>query len=253
MYNHALKQSNFDFRLHYKPPPTYCNTSKRRNRQRHVVWFNPPYSKNVKTNITRDFLRLLDKHFPPSHKLTNIFNRHTVRISYSCTDNMKSFLDKHNKTILKKHTDTLNSERLNKDDEKLCNCRQRENCPTEGKCLTKSVVYKAEVTTTDDNARQTYIGVTANDFKTRYRNHLKSLRNEKYKHETELSKHVWNLKKENRQFSIRWAIVKQIPAGRNGKRKCTLCLEEKLMIMKGRSKNILNRRSEMFSKCRHVI
>ena len=104
----------------------------------------------------------------------------------------------------------------------------------------------------DDNARQTYIGVTANDFKTRYRNHLKSLRNEKYKHENELSKHFWNLKKENRQFSIRWAI-KQIPAGRNGKRNCTLCLEEKLMIMKGRSKNILNRRSEMFSKCRHVI
>ena len=97
------------------------------------------------------------------------------------------------------------------------------------------------------------IGVTGNDFKTRYRNHLKSLRNEKYKHETELSKHVCNLKKENQQFSIRWAIVKQIPAGRNGKQNCTLCLEQKLMIMKGRSKNILNRRSEMFSKCRHVI
>ena len=32
-----------------------------------------------------------------------------------------------------------------------------------------------------------------------------------------------------------------------------LCLEEKLMIMKGRSKNILNRRSEIFTKCRHVI
>ena len=89
--------------------------------------------------------------------------------------------------------------------------------------------------------------------KTRDRNHLKSLRNEQYKHKTELSKHVWNLKKENRQFLIRWAIVKQTPAGRNGKRNCALCLEEKLMIMKGRSKNILNRRSEMFTKCRHVI
>ena len=248
LYNHALKHSNFDFRLHYESPPTHHDTSTRQNRQRNVIWFNPPYSKNVKTNIARDFLRLLDKHFPPSHKLYSIFNRHTVRISYSCTDNMKSFLDKHNKTILKKHTN-----RLNKDDEKLCNCRQRVNCPTDGKCLTRSVVYKAEVTSTDDNTTQTYIGVTANDFKTRYRNHLKSLRNEKYKHETELSKHVWNLKKENRQFSIRWAIVKQLPAGRNGKRNCTLCLEEKLMIMKGRSKNILNRRSEMFSKCRHVI
>ena len=107
-------------------------------------------------------------HFPPSHKLNNIFNRH-----YSCTDNMKSVLDKHiHKTLCaiksfqKKHINTLNSERLDKDDEKLCNCPQRENCPTDGKCLTKSVVYKAEVTSADDDARQTYIGVTANDFKT---------------------------------------------------------------------------------------
>ena len=114
-------------------------------------------------------------------------------------------------------------------------------------------VVLAEVTSTDNNTTQTYIGVTANDFKTRYRNYLKSLRSEKYKHETELSKHVWYLKKENRQFSIRWTIVKQTPAGRNGKRNCALCLEEKLMIMKGRSKNILNRRSEIFTKCRHVI
>ena len=68
-----------------------------------------------------------------------------------------------------------------------------------------------------------------------YRNHLKFPRNEKYKHETMLSKHVWNLKNENRQFSIRWAIVKQIPAGRNGKRNFPLCLEEKLMIMKAQT------------------
>ena len=46
--------------------------------QPNVIWFNPPYSKNVKTNIARDFLRLLDKHFPPSHKLYSIFNRHMM-------------------------------------------------------------------------------------------------------------------------------------------------------------------------------
>ena len=101
--------------------------------------------------------------------------------------------------------------------------------------------------------KHNYKGVTPNDVKTRYRNHLKFLRNKKYKPETELSKHVWNLKKENRQLSIRWAIIKQIPAGRNGKQNCTLCLEEKLVIRKGRSKKILNRRSEMFSNCRHLI
>ena len=75
---------------------------------------------------------------------------------------------------------------------------------------------------------------------------FESLCNEKYKHEAKLSKHVWNLeKKKNRQFSIWWAIVKQIPAGRNGKRNCTMCLEEKLMIMNGRLKNIFNRRSDV--------
>jgi len=89
---------------------------------------------------------------------------------------------------------------------------------------------------------QTYIGVTANDFKTRYRNNLKSPATQR---EVQARNGViqprlgLNLKKENRQFSIRWAIVKQIEAGRNGKRNCTLC--------------ILNRRSEMFTKCRHVI
>ena len=66
-------------------------------------------------------------------------------------------------------------------------------CPAEGKCLTKSVVYQAEVTA-DNNKPVKYIGVTADDFKTRFRNHAKSLANKKYATETELSKHVWELK-----------------------------------------------------------
>ena len=88
--------------------------------------------------------------------------------------------------------------------------------------------------------------------KTRYRNHLlKSQRIEKDKHEIQTR---LESKKENRQFTVSWAIVKQIPAGKNGKRKCTLCLKKNLMIMSGRrSKNILSRRFEMLSKCRHVI
>ena len=47
------------------------------------------------------------------------------------------------------------------------------------------------------------------------------------------------------------SIVKQIPACRNGKRKADETENEKLM--KGHSKNILNRPSEMFSKRRHAI
>ena len=58
-------------------------------------------------------------------------------------------------------------------------------------------------------------------------NHLKPLRNEKYKHETELFDHVWNLKKGNQQFSIRWAIVKQIQPGRHGKKELLTVLIRK--------------------------
>ena len=111
------------------------------------------------------------------------------------------------------------------------------------------MVYQAKVTATDNNETKTYIGVTANDFKARYRNHQKSLNNRRYQNETELSKHVWHLKDTKRAFNIKWRIIKQIPAGT---RKCPLCSQEKLLILKGRKKNILNKRSELFSKCRHV-
>ena len=37
---------------------------KKRKRSQRVVWFNPPYSLNVQTNVGREFLNLLDKHFP---------------------------------------------------------------------------------------------------------------------------------------------------------------------------------------------
>ena len=35
-----------------------------KKRKRNIIWLNPPYSMNVKTNIVRKFLQLIDKHFP---------------------------------------------------------------------------------------------------------------------------------------------------------------------------------------------
>ena len=113
-------------------------------------------------------------------------------------------------------------------------------------------IYKARITNTDNKETKTYIGVTGNDFKTRYQNHCKSLNNKKSLNETELSKHIWNLKDNKRKYTIAWDIIKQIPSCKAGSRKCRLCFEEKLLILKRQGKNILNRRSELFSKCRHV-
>ena len=50
----------------------------RKNRKRNIIWFNPPYSKSLKTNIGKYFFRLLNKHFPPGHKLYKIFNKNTL-------------------------------------------------------------------------------------------------------------------------------------------------------------------------------
>ena len=59
--------------------------------------------------------------------------------------------------------------------EKTCNCRAESKCPLDGKCLTTSIVYKAEITPTDTQETKEYIGITAGPFKERYNNHKKSL------------------------------------------------------------------------------
>jgi hypothetical protein len=50
---------------------------------------------NVSTNIGRNFLSLIDKHFPSFFSFHKIFNRNTVKVSYSCMSNVKSIITKH--------------------------------------------------------------------------------------------------------------------------------------------------------------
>ena len=47
-YQNALGHSNFSHKLEYTAHET---RSPHRNRRRNVIWFNPPFNKNVKTNI----------------------------------------------------------------------------------------------------------------------------------------------------------------------------------------------------------
>ena len=52
-----------------------------KQRKRNIIWFNPPFSKNVATKIGRYFLNLVDKHFPRDHKFHKIFNRNNIKVS----------------------------------------------------------------------------------------------------------------------------------------------------------------------------
>ena len=180
-YEEALQNSNFDTHISYLPQTDSHDNqppSQKCNRNRNVIWYDPPISRNVTTNIGRLFLNLIDKHFPQSNKLHKIFNRNTLKVSYSCMDNIKSLINKHNHRILKQKTN-----QTPKENDCSCNCRKKNECPIPGRRMTNSVIYKAEVTTTEDQTTKQYIGMTSNAFKNRFRNHQKSFRHKKHQNE----------------------------------------------------------------------
>ena len=100
VYQEALNKSSYKYNLSYReshnvPQPT------RRNRPRNILWYNPPYSRNVKTNVGKCFLSLTDQYFPKLNPLHKIFNRNTLKLSYSCMSNMRSIISNHNKAQIK--------------------------------------------------------------------------------------------------------------------------------------------------------
>ena len=93
-YQDALDKSGYKHKLKYKA--NIDTVSNKKQRKRNIIWFNPTYSKNVKTNIGKISLNLTKKHFPPHHKFHKLFNKNTVKISYGCTRNIKSIINSHN-------------------------------------------------------------------------------------------------------------------------------------------------------------
>ena len=176
LYENALKNSGFNTSIKYAKDEARTN----RNRNRKIIWFNPPFSQSVKTNIGKTFIKLVKKHFPKHHKLSTIFNTNTLKLSYSCLKNMSSIIKQHNTKILSNSNNIQN---------RLCNCRNRNDCPLNVNCLKKCFVYKAEVTT--DQSLKIYFGASQGEFKSRYNNHTLSFRNEHHANDTELSNHLW--------------------------------------------------------------
>ena len=102
-----------------------------------------------------------------------------------------------------------------------------------------------------DSSVETYVGLTGNDFKQRYNGHKASFRDVKKKTSTELSKHVWKLKSDNKDYSIDWKIMASAPSYSNVSKRCNLCVLEKFFIICKPQLASLNKRSELISTCRH--
>ena len=95
-YEKYLSNCGCREKLNYRDP-TCSNLITKRKRQRNISWFNPPYSKIVKTKIGKFFLQLIKKHFPKEHKFHKIFNKNTLKLSYSCMPNIKTKINAHNR------------------------------------------------------------------------------------------------------------------------------------------------------------
>ncbi len=94
-----------------------------------------PYSKNVKTNIGKQFINLIDKCFPPGQHLHKLLNRNTIKVSYSCMPNMKNIISQHNKSV-EKQNEPPQPQQSN------CNCRRPNECPLDNQCLTHGILSK---------------------------------------------------------------------------------------------------------------
>jgi hypothetical protein len=119
------------------------------------------------------------------------------------------------------------------------------------KCLDRSVIYLCNVKKTPSDEGKNYIGLTENTFKSRWYQHKNSFKYESKATATELSKYVWRLKNEGTSDPIlHWEIIDHAKSYRNGSKACNLCLTEKYHIITSKL-FLLNKRSELVSKCRH--
>ena len=245
IYQNALNDSNFKHKLKYSENKN-PQTKKKRNRPRKIIYFNPPFCQSVKTNLGKIFFQLIDKHFKNNETLNKIINKNNCKISYSCMNNIKVIIQKHNKKTL---NSILNKEKNKANDTPTCNCRSKNSCPLNNKCLIENVIYKATVISNKETME--YIGSTANTFKSRWYNHNHSFNTYK-ENSTELAKYIWFLKNNNIKYDIKWNIIHHIGEVRRIHNMCSTCNLEKLEIARASKRNNLNKRHELFANCPHL-
>ena len=163
------------------------NNQNKKKRKHIVIRFNTTYSKSVKTNIGRMLIKLISEYYAPNHKSVKIFNKNTIKLSYSCMPNIRSKINGHTKKILQPKS---------AQQQKLCNCLDKEDYPLNGLYLTSSILYQATRKCNDSKHKQKrYKGIVVTTFKECYANHKKTFNLINSKNDTTLPTEYWTLNK----------------------------------------------------------
>ena len=240
-YQTALRVSGFKQKLFWDPNINCDTTSVNRNkRKRKISWFNPPFSKSIKTPIGKLTLQLLDKCFPKGHTLHKILNRNTFKVSFKAMPNVRKIISGSNMSKLKPD----NSKSMD------CNCQKSRVCPLGGSgCRKSEVIYKAEVKSS--MGTKTYTGLSSTPIKERISNHYTTFGNNEKRSNTSLAGYIWDLKDDGLAYEVTWEILAEARAYKPGNWACRLCLTEKFYIIYRKDSAQINKRSEFFGKCRH--
>ena len=155
---------------------------------------------------------------------------------------MGSIMSLHNKHILNSSSTEYG-----------CSCNNRDECPLENKCLTPRIVYRA-VTNSKTDEHKYYCGISDTPFKHRYENHKMSFRHRSHLTASDMSKYYRKLVDNGAVPTIKFSIAKRVIAkGDTFINDCSICLSDKALIIRNLDDvNMLNKRSEFISKCRHI-
>ena len=84
-------------------------------RGRKIIHFYPSFSNNVKPKLGKEFLKFVNMHFQKNNKINKIFNKTTIKLSYSFIPNIESIMNCYNRRVLKTNNEYF----------KLCNCKKK--------------------------------------------------------------------------------------------------------------------------------
>ena len=147
---------------------------------------------------------------------------------------------------LNKNIETIHSTTYSN---KQCNCQDKEICSLQGNCLLKNIVYRATVKT-NCSVKQ-YIDAMEGTIKQRIYNHKLCFTNRNYSTNTSLSTHMWHLKTWI-SHPLHLGNTETNTCQQQDIKKYLLCLLKKLTIITHPLQNtLLNKKSEILSKCRH--
>ena len=157
-------------------------------------------------------MNLLDQHFPKSNKLHAVFNRNTVKVRYSCTQNMSSMIKSRNKKVINKDIKELKS----------CNCSLKSKCPLTCQCQVTDIYINALY-----YHQTNQIKCISELLRVISKSHFIIIGSRLTAKVVQTIPHFQNIFP-NLNLTLVGSIAKKVPTYSNISKKCLLCLHEKL-------------------------